>query len=275
MSLLSPFPNEVYRKDPEHQYYHNDGTPYISVSKFLEKFSKPFDGKMMSLGTAKNQLAKMGIKQTREMISAQQMQVQAGWDANRDAAADRGTKFHLAMETYLGSGTITVPEWADAIRMVAELFSAYYRNYTEVIAYSTEHRVAGTIDVPSLHSFKQKDLIHIKDFKTNAKGIHNEMEYNKWMYEPIAHLIDNKYTRYALQQSIYGYFLETHGYRVGSLNLIWIDMERLGEKGFAQQIPIPYLRNEVKAMLDHYKQSQQYPLTQEECYQKDDDDVTF
>jgi hypothetical protein len=251
MNTLNPFPNKVHRKDPEHQYYHQDGTRYISVSKLLAQYYKAFDAKGASVGSAIKKMKADGVAITTASINRESKKLQEQWKQGGQDAADRGTIFHNAMEDYIGSGQITEPQWEKQIRRLAGIFSNYYQCYTEVIAYSEKAQVAGTMDVPILESPKNK-ILHIEDFKTNKKGIENVYQYSAWMYPPIDHLVDNKYTRYAIQQSLYAAMMEEHGYRIGTLSLIWINLEAMekNEPVFWLKIPIPYLKHEAQTLLN-------------------------
>ena len=72
------------------------------------------------------------------------------------------------------------------------------------------------------------------------------------MLDPISHLEDCEMTHYTLQLSIYQYMLEFFGYLPGIRRIIHFPhpIEGLGTPS-PKPYELPYLRNEVIAMLNH------------------------
>ncbi len=122
--------------------------------------------------------------------------------------------------------------------------------------------IAGTCDKLCLTSSHKDAPIDITDYKTNAKGVlikdldkHGKPQ-NKYFLGPLSHLLESKYSDYALQLSIYAYFLEQQtGRRIGSLRIHFIPTDNPLEHFF---IPCIYMRETVIAMLEWHNEN---PLT--------------
>jgi len=248
MKTLTTFNvNGIWLDHENHKYYDRDNNQYISVSKLIEIFSPQFEKDKISRKTAVSQLQADGKSLSQENIKERQSEIIASWKDKADSAIDDGNRFHKAMEDLIKTGRYTDPEWRPLCQDVFQTYlSGFYRTYAEQIVSSKESRVAGTMDVPAIHSVKQKDLIHIRDFKTNGKGISNNENYVKWMLHPFSHLLANKYTKYALQQSLYGVMLVESGFRVGSISLIWVNVHTRKH----QEIFIPFMYHEAKKLLE-------------------------
>ena len=246
----------VYRKDPEHIYYNAQGSSLRSVSKALELVSTPFDGKMISERSAVAVLKSRGESLSRQAIEAESSKIRGGWGDYGTERANRGTYWHNNMESFTKSGKCdeyTKPV-VEAIYMT--YLKQFYRNYSEVMV-SDLTSICGTADILGSHSKKKEKLLHIRDFKTNKRKPVNEMSYDKWMQGPVKHMIQNDYTKYALQQSIYGYLLMCMGYEVASISLIWMDITREETEGVEgvrhELIPVPFMLYEAKEIVNYCK----------------------
>lgn len=259
-NLIHPFPKDVIRKDPEHIYENVvTGKNPISVSKLLDLFEQPFDKNKQSFRSAQSQLRKEGKELSMQNLAAKAGELRDEWSQKGQVASDLGTEFHYAMEVYLSTGKIAVPKWEKQIRRFSLVFGEFYRTYTEIIVY--DDNVAGTADCLSEHSSKRRNLLHIRDFKTNKEKPHPDLQYNKWMKHGLSHLPQNKYTRYCIQQSLYASLLSKHGYNFGTLSLYWIDMIKVeqNEEIFWEEIPMLWLKYEAEYMLDYARTIQYNP----------------
>lgn len=97
------------------------------------------------------------------------------------------------------------------------------------------------------------ELRIIEDGKTN-KRIRDRGYGNKKMLAPLSHLEDCEMSHYSLQLSIYQYMLEYFGFHPGVRRIIHFphEIEGLGTPSPAEY-ELPYLRDEVIAMLTHLK----------------------
>lgn len=224
-----------------HTYKDADGNSYLSVSKFLELFSKKFD----RLGISKMSAIKKGVSQE---------EILADWDKKRDDSIEHGNRIHLALERYEKS-TVILPEDEDLrpmILSVAQDYAHYYRLYQEVCLYDTEHLIAGTSDKVLQCTSSSKSIFDLSDYKTNlSKGIQFKNDYGQYMLGPLSHLQDCNYNKYALQLSIYAYLLQKKtGCKIGQLSIHYIPAHN-----FLCHIkyPVPFMRHEVEAMLQWKK----------------------
>lgn len=155
--------------------------------------------------------------------------------------------------------------------------------FPEFLIYYSEVNESVLDDGPELHIAGQVDLvvkegnhIHILDYKTNSKGISDKAYFDpkkkdfKRMFAPINDLHDHTLNHYALQLSIYAYMLQQKNpeFVIKSLKLIHID-------DFDQEtiIEVPYLREHVIKLLNHFKNNQYINKKKEELNYKFLDDV--
>jgi hypothetical protein len=149
-------------------------------------------------------------------------------------------------------------------------FSYYIERGASIFAekkvHLEEYGVAGMIDVPIIKGLN----FCIDDWKTNKDEMQWYAGYykkekigGKWvktntfvvtderMLGPVSHLANSTLNHYALQLSMYAYILEVWGYKLvdNGLNLIHL------RDGYPPKIiPVPYLKKEVQAILEDYKE---------------------
>lgn len=144
-----------------------------------------------------------------------------------------------------------------------------YSIFAEKKVFLQEFLIAGMIDVPLIH----EDGVHfcILDWKTNKDELHDTSGYykkikvgGKWVKSdiwvetgdtflyPLDHLQMSKKNIYSIQLSMYAYILEQWGYKLvpNGLEIIHFPLDSP-----ARLIKIPYLKEEVKMLLNHYKHS--------------------
>ena len=90
--------------------------------------------------------------------------------------------------------------------------------YSEVIVFSKELGIAGTIDVLVYNS--EQDMYHLVDWKTNKRIDKNSFRKKKGILESSKHLDDCNFNHYSLQLTFYRYILERYyGLEIGSQTL--------------------------------------------------------
>jgi hypothetical protein len=245
--LIKGLDNFVTLEPESHIYTDKDGGTYLSVSKFLDLFSKKFD----RMGISKMSAAKKGVSQE---------EILAEWDKKRDDSIDHGNRIHHALERYEKSTTI-LPEDEDLrpmILSVTKQYSHYYRCYQEVCLYDTEFMIAGTSDKVLQCTSSPKSIFDLSDYKTNlSKGIQFKNDYGQYMLGPLSHLQDCNYVKYSLQLSIYSYLLQKKtGCKIGQLSIHYIPAHNYL---YHVKYPVPYMKMEVEAMLK-WKQENAIPL---------------
>lgn len=229
-------------EDETHKYHHpNDATgnaQYISVTTLIERFF-PFDMDRFIQGKAK-----------REGVS--EAEVLEEFLRIRDEAAEKGTYLHEQIENCL--------KGKDYDASAKELM-LYKKFYDEIIVDKgfefveaekrillDDYNVAGTVD--ALFKKPNKDEYIIVDWKRSKKlvidGNPKKYGYGYGLSE-LMHLDNSSYYKYALQQNIYKYILETkYGLRISSMNLIV-----LHEKYDSYyRVNLPIMTKEVKIILN-------------------------
>jgi ATP-dependent exoDNAse (exonuclease V) beta subunit len=90
--------------------------------------------------------------------------------------------------------------------------------FSEVIVYSKELGIAGTIDLLVYNS--EQNMYHLVDWKTNKRIDKNSFRNKKGILSSSKHLDDCNFMHYSLQLSFYRYILERYyGLEVGSQTL--------------------------------------------------------
>ena len=242
--MIKGLDNHVKLDPKTHTYWDADGYQYLSVSKFRERFKTPFDKSIAHRCAGKGEYAGMTVQQVLDK-----------WDAYRDERAGVGTKFHDALEQF--EKTTFIAEENESMRpailSIASEYREYYRIYQEQVLYSKKYRVAGTCDKLCVTSSHKDAPIDITDYKTNLAGVKvkdydkHGKPVHKYFLGILSHLLESKYSDYALQLSIYAYFLEMQtGRKIGSLRIHFVPTDNPLAHYF---IPVPYLKYEVIEML--------------------------
>lgn len=229
-------------EDETHKYHHpKDDTgnaEYISVTTLIDRFF-PFDLDRFIQGKAK-----------RDGLS--EAEVLEEFIKTRDEAAEKGTYLHEQIENFLKG-----KQYDGNVKELL-LFNRFYKEVVEKRGFEfveaekrillEEYNVAGTID--ALFKKPNSDEYIIIDWKRSKKlvidGHPKKYGYGQGLSE-LAHLENSSYYKYALQQNIYKYILETkYGLRVSSLNLIVLH-EKYDNY---YRIDLPSTHKEVKIILN-------------------------
>jgi len=126
------------------------------------------------------------------------------------AASDHGSKVHKEIELSIKENrepsepkAASALKWLDKYCMKSDIDIL-----TEVIVYSAELEIAGTIDI--LAHDKAADVYEIIDWKTSKK-IKTRSFNNKMGNHPVtSNIMDCNFNHYALQLSMYRYLLENY-----------------------------------------------------------------
>lgn len=228
------FPNRVQLEPISHTYKNSAGEEYLSVTKFLNMLSERFED---------TPAYKIASAETREE-----------WKQKGQVARDHGTNIHNALEDYSKTGQVEANNLhlQPVIQDILNHYAGYRTCHDEICLYNDEYKMAGTADKLCVISNRKNCEVDIADFKTNiSKGVVYHSDYKKRMYAPLNHLQDCNYVKYSLQLSIYAYFFEQlTGRRVRKLFLHFIPPNDMMKH---QIIPITYLKNDVKTVLELYK----------------------
>lgn len=174
------------------------------------------------------------------------------WEEKAREARDAGTLMHDRIErTYLGlpldDDAATDPTFSRFLGFKREFPLTPYR--TEWRIFSERYGIAGTLDFLAVGC---DGRFVIYDWKRSTKVVDENGRiqlgrYPKYALRPLSRLPDTTYHHYALQVSIYRFILAEHyGIDVDSayLGVFHGDLPR------HYRVALPYLRNEVVALLE-------------------------
>lgn len=253
------------------KYYEHFNEAFFSFYKAVEKLADPDDfkalkGWMLDRQKHFNDKCKEEVLEKLQ-LDAEDVEIQRDlllveWKKTNTEACEIGTAFHLERENewydkYNDMVRTRVPVKGDFVckkhnfdldreKAVIPEFLVYFSCPEFVL------NLAGQVDL----LIKDGNDIYILDYKTNAKGIQDKAFFDratkstKKMFYPINNLEDTVLNHYTLQLSTYAYMLKRINpeYNIKMLKLIHIDRE-----GNETEFEVPYLEEEVKRMLVHYK----------------------
>lgn len=191
----------------EPHIYRKDGIEYLSITKFLKRFKPEFPKALL----AEKCSVKEGLSPAEVIYK---------WDLNGEVSANYGTSIHKGIEYWIRFGVMPkVPHVVKAIEAFAEKYKREELE-PEVIVYSKELKLAGTID--QIRRIK-KGTVQILDVKTN--GEITDKARGKFL-APLDDLPYSKLNEYRLQLSAYKELLELKGIEVEEIVLEHFDGEK-------------------------------------------------
>lgn len=189
----------VLFNETEHTY-RRDGKLYQSVGEFLKKFKPPFPKGYLAEKCA----PKQGLTPD---------EVIAKWDLNAEVSTLYGNAIHKGIEYWIRYGEVSkLPHIQRAVEKFAEKFDRS-RLVSELIVFSDEYLLAGTMDVVLKTGPKQ---VRILDIKTN--GELTDKAKGKFL-PPLQTLPFSKLNEYRLQLSTYKHLMELKGLTVEAIEL--------------------------------------------------------
>lgn len=214
LKQLDCFCDAEFKFDPKKHQYTYLGESFISVTKFIQRFHKPFEQDALS----KKKAEELGVPQ--DWILSQ-------WKELNDHANQLGTNTHQWIEDYynqLWQPLPTDPELIHRINKFNKIFSKQLHKLEpvkfEVRVFSKRWKIAGMID--SLFLYRGK--IYILDWKTNKAFTHDSHQKGKFekLLEPFDSFWKNHHNEYSIQLSLYALILEEWGFNVGGAYLVHI-----------------------------------------------------
>jgi len=267
--------SELKFKASSHKYesVNDPSKQWISTTKVISLFKKPFDQESIALKASKNKKSKWYGMTTDDIIKV--------WKNETNRAVTLGSWYHdqreqdlLACDTMSRDGIelpIIKPLEQDGIKLSPDQ-KLTEGIYPEHMVYLKSANICGQADRVEVVGNK----INIYDYKTN-KEIKTE-GYTSWegitekMSAPINHLDDCNFMHYALQLSIYMYIMLKHNHTLkpGKMEIHHITFELAGEdeNGYPivaydaagdpmvkEVIPytVPYLKKEVNDIIKYLK----------------------
>lgn len=242
-----------YEKD--HLYKDGERT-FISVTTLLERFEPVKNWKAI----AKRYATKIGKTPS---------EVEAMWKKEKDDSLVRGKDYHAERQNSLNSiGFVQrknveckvkyhLPTGEGDQRALGQQDFLLENNtvYTELMVWDEESGICGMADEVEVIG----NTIYVNDHKTNRE-IHKEGFYVKnigrqKLTGPVSHMDDCNWSIYCLQLSLYMYMLwkKNKHLKVGDLTLNHVQFDRDGKVTGVIHMKVPYLRTEVKAIVEWWK----------------------
>jgi len=227
-------PNFIF--DPKYHKYTYGGKQFESVTKFIQRFHKPFDQDFWS-------------KKKAEETGVEQSEILEQWKKVNERANFIGTSTHNWIENYFNRVHQDIPVDLDVVDRINK-FNLIYAEYLykliplkfEQRIFSKKWKIAGMVD--SLFLYKDK-LIMI-DYKTN-KNFTTENSYGEKLLEPFQDYDKCHLNEYSIQLSLYKLILKEIELDVKACYLLYIgpDFQAKIYKSFDfSEILNDYLTNE-------------------------------
>tara|TARA_B100000959_G_C14898193_1_gene589674 strand:+ start:300 stop:1016 length:717 start_codon:yes stop_codon:yes gene_type:complete len=221
--------NHIYKLDQ------NPNLDFTSVTTFIGEFFEEFDAQKIANNLVKNNIKYMHL-------SAEELMMQ--WRES----ADYGTIVHEEIENFILNGiqamepkSIQGIDWLKKYRIKSD-----FDVYSEVVVYSKELQIAGTIDL--LLYDKKTNMYNIMDWKTSKRISSKAYKNKKGNHQTTSNLDDCNFNHYALQLSLYRYILETY-YQLNISEHMIIHLLENDCIGYHT----PYMKNHISSMLEYNK----------------------
>ena len=211
---LNCFNDIQFDFDPKLHRYTYQKEPFISVTRFIQQFHKPFEQDYWS-------------KKKAEERGVEVEEILREWKKLNDYANEVGTDTHQWIEDYFNQIWKPLPINLDVIHRINKFNKIHALQLHkleplkfEVRVFSKKWKIAGMID--SLFIYKGK--IFILDWKTNKDFTHDDHPKGKYekLLEPFNDHYKNHLSEYSIQLSLYALILEEWGFEVGGAYLVHI-----------------------------------------------------
>lgn len=213
LEKLECFNDPEFKFDPvKHRYtYFED--EFISVTRFIQQFHKPFEQEYWS-------------KRKAEQAGVPQDWILNEWRKINDYANEVGTDTHNWIEDYFNGLWKPLPTNLDVINRINK-FNIVYAEHLhkleplkfEVRVFSKKWKIAGMIDALFLYRGK----IIILDYKTNKRFDTDEtLKYKEPLLSPFNKYYKSHLSEYSLQVSLYALILKEWGFEVSGGYLLHI-----------------------------------------------------
>jgi ATP-dependent exoDNAse (exonuclease V) beta subunit len=199
--------------DPKLHKYTYDCETFISVTQYIQQFSKPFDQNYWS-------------KKKAEEEGVTQEEITTRWKKLNDYANEIGTDTHDWIENYFNGVWKQLPTNLDVIHRINK-FNKIYATHLykleplkfETRIFSKKWKIAGMIDALFLYRGK----IYILDYKTNKKFTTDDsLVYKEYLLPPFQNYYKTHLNEYSIQISLYALILKEYGFEIGGGYLVYI-----------------------------------------------------
>lgn len=213
LNELECFNDIEFEFDPIKHRYTYLGDEFVSVTRFIQQFHKPFEQEYWS-------------KRKAEQAGVPQDWIINEWKKINDYANEVGTDTHNWIEDYFNGLWKPLPTNLDVINRINK-FNIIYANQLhkleplkfEVRVFSKKWKIAGMID--SLFLYRGK--IYILDWKTNKNFTTDDnLKYKEKLSTPFGDYFKSHLSEYSIQLSLYALILEEWGFEIGGAYLVHI-----------------------------------------------------
>lgn len=235
--------------EKEHKYFVDGQKINFSVTAIIDKFFVEFDSGYWAKRKAMEKLKRDGAVIDEESLTQAINNILNKWEEKRKDAAEKGALLHEKIEDFYNE------KFHQDYPIEFSFFKNFHDKYPALTPYRTEWRIfdarasiAGTVDMVykkkngdvfifdwkrSTKLVDQQGNLLLKDFKNGLKGL--------------SHVEDNSFNRYALQQNVYKYILESnYGAKVSSMNLLVLHPDY---KDFVC-LTVPDMQKEAKYLIE-------------------------
>jgi ATP-dependent exoDNAse (exonuclease V) beta subunit len=210
---LECFNDPQFKFDPiKHRYTYFDDE-FVSVTRFIQQFHKPFEQEYWS-------------KRKAEEAGVPQDWIINEWKKINNYANEVGTDTHNWIEDYFNGLWKPLPTNLDVINRINKFNIIYAEQLHkleplkfEVRVFSKKWKIAGMID--SLFLYRGK--IYILDWKTNKNFTTDDtLKYKEKLLTPFSEYFKSHLSEYSIQLSLYALILEEWGFEIGGAYLVHI-----------------------------------------------------
>ena len=206
---------------------------FTSVTTFIDQFFEGFDSEKIATNLVETNPRYAG--RTVESLIAE-------WAAT----GKHGTQIHDEIDNWIKNGiepietkAINGKNWLQKYKQKSDI-----NVLSEVIVYSTDLKIAGTMDILALD--KTTGRYELIDWKTSKKIKTVSYGYKMGTSRATDAVMDCNFNHYALQLSLYRYLLENY-YDIDVHNQLIVHLQDDG----ARSLVAPYMQDHIVAMLNN------------------------
>lgn len=237
----------------EHNYFVDGQKIGFSVTAIIDKFFVEFDSGYWAKRKAMEKLTRDGVVIDEKVLTQAIDEILKKWEEKRRDAAEKGTWLHEKIEDFYNE------KYYEEYPIEFSFFKKFHDKYPALTPYRTEWRIfdasvsiAGTVDMVYK---KNNGDVFIFDWKRSTKLVDQQgkllLKDFKYGLDGLSHVEDNSFNRYALQQNIYKYILESnYSVKVSSMNLLVLHPDY---KDFIH-LSVPEMQKEAKYLIDQAKE---------------------
>lgn len=237
---------------------------YTGVTTLIQQYKKAFNRNVRAIKKAKARLREEGKKATEKLVEEEKLLILAEWDLKAQQGKDAHTTIiNRRVKKYPTShvGVYKKAEGEDKLPADEINKLEIGKRYYEKMIVDNQNMIIGYADEVEVD---EKGYINIQDFKSykeirrtyTARADNGFTIVDNFFY-PISNLIDCNFIECALQASFYMYLLWTYNKKLkpGKLTMLHTKLdEDTGNIINEQVIELPYLIDEVKAIIQHQKE---------------------